>query len=690
MNAAAPVYFSTLERQIDHLPANKHGEVRADQARAWLVARAREGKCNQAELIDTGLDDCLALAGDAPVSRESLRHFLQANGVQVSEQVIGPDPALIEALQQLDTKLRATGHCANYNSAVRRLDLHVWSNNHCGNLVDHNKLPDEISALFLQMREMTRNLTRSYERYTLPGGEEYRELLLLLPAHGKKPSPWFLSDSEGAIHSANNHPINAALTPTTQNAATEPQDAFHSQHWQHPNVLAHARVDIRTAEDGTRTLFVEEIQSDWHQAGRNFGYHQPDTQALTVADKLKVLDAPFKTSDAWTSLVLKRLLRYAVDSQCGAIAWTHGGQQVDRFRSSTSEVSWQPVTDGFVNLSLTFENGRTQTYETFPVLALKDKLSKQVAEHVAARATEPGHVFPADLKDNCEGLRHYYDELIPRTLNRLCTRYGVLERADTVAVDGLGEQPGLRLSPALKVKVSAPQPLYRLLPAPPAKAIDRDVLMQTVQQIQSRWFNAPRIHVLESAADAQFAMHTQAQGAVYRNEVYLVRTNLGGVDDVRNTLLHEVEGHIGLLGVLGPRIRPVLEQIYHTNPTVRAAADAWLARDHSQDVARATEEVLAEMTAVDRQSLSGWSVLVSTLRGFVHQTFPGALDWTENDVHHLLDRCRRHVMEAPEALYGPHMTLVYAADHQPARLAALISDWNPGALEPETPLAQRR
>lgn len=45
-----------------------------------------------------------------------------------------------------------------------------------------------------------------------------------------------------------------------------------NDHWQDKTTIAHARYDTRWTPDGKKILFVEEIQSDWHQAGRDFGY----------------------------------------------------------------------------------------------------------------------------------------------------------------------------------------------------------------------------------------------------------------------------------------------------------------------------------------------------------------------------------------------------------------------------------
>lgn len=45
------------------------------------------------------------------------------------------------------------------------------------------------------------------------------------------------------------------------------------------NVLAHARVDDRTIGED-RTLYIDEIQSDWHNEGSKTGYLSDDEEAL--------------------------------------------------------------------------------------------------------------------------------------------------------------------------------------------------------------------------------------------------------------------------------------------------------------------------------------------------------------------------------------------------------------------------
>jgi len=56
----------------------------------------------------------------------------------------------------------------------------------------------------------------------------------------------------------------------------EPEEPFSiEEHWGPiENVIAHVRFDDRVDEHGDDVLFLEEIQSDWHQQGRDAGYKQ--------------------------------------------------------------------------------------------------------------------------------------------------------------------------------------------------------------------------------------------------------------------------------------------------------------------------------------------------------------------------------------------------------------------------------
>jgi hypothetical protein len=161
------------------------------------------------------------------------------------------------------------------------------------------------------------------------------------------------------------------------------------------NFFAHARVSDRIDLNGKRTLFIEELQSDWHQQGREYGYQDKETrsriEALTQeinaltkerdalldrwadlvqsgaheeaestdrarralndriaeliqqqrAEEMRVPDAPFKQTEAWATLAMKRMLRLAVEQRYDAVAWTPGSVHVERY--GTDSIGWQKL-----------------------------------------------------------------------------------------------------------------------------------------------------------------------------------------------------------------------------------------------------------------------------------------------------------------------------------------------------------
>lgn len=95
-----------------------------------------------------------------------------------------------------------------------------------------------------------------YAQYQLPGGENYRELLLTLPQDSR------LKELDDKLQ---------AGQPMTEAERAErisrEKTAYRSSHWEEPNILAHVRMNDRTI-NGKRTLMIEEVQSDFGQEYR--------------------------------------------------------------------------------------------------------------------------------------------------------------------------------------------------------------------------------------------------------------------------------------------------------------------------------------------------------------------------------------------------------------------------------------
>ncbi len=128
---------------------------------------------------------------------------------------------------------------------------------------------------------------RPSDRYgylALAGGEDYREWLLTLP---------------------------------------EFPDSHFTPHFTERNLLLHFRTTRRVdPHDGERMLFIEEIQSDWHQCARTARGRNPWDRPPPRA--------PFARE--WLSLALKLILIHAVDSGIGRIAWAPASILARRFR----------------------------------------------------------------------------------------------------------------------------------------------------------------------------------------------------------------------------------------------------------------------------------------------------------------------------------------------------------------------
>ena len=142
---------------------------------------------------------------------------------------------------------------------------------------------------------------------TLPGGDDYQELLMTLPdkqASSAKVQTLRASikaaDDRGPEFIAAHREKYDKLRQDLATAEATPK-AYMGGHYDEPNVLAHARYNTRNV-DGDKTLFIEEIQSDWHQAGRKKGYNTPERQAELGAlrsQRKEILDSRDSNKPKW-------------------------------------------------------------------------------------------------------------------------------------------------------------------------------------------------------------------------------------------------------------------------------------------------------------------------------------------------------------------------------------------------------
>jgi hypothetical protein len=285
-----------------------------------------------------------------------------------------------------------------------------------------------------------------YGGYTLPGGSNYREVLLTLPSKVSDAemakADRAVTDGQAAwrdasdLHGAAAEPAHQArrewmgLVQHRDKLIQKRGQNFRSNHWDQPNILAHIRVKDRTDAEGKRVLFVEEIQSDWAQKGKKLGFegapkvgdrvrfqsgndwnteyvheardngdlvvspHQ-DPEAgrrhVIEASRAQVLGAarppmaPFVgKTDAWVALAIKRIVKMAVDEGYDRVAFVNGQQSADRYalEKHVKAVAVYRDGEGF-KVSATDING-----STLPVRSVKDaaELEDVIGKDLASKA----------------------------------------------------------------------------------------------------------------------------------------------------------------------------------------------------------------------------------------------------------------------------------------------------------------
>jgi hypothetical protein len=214
-------------------------------------------------------------------------------------------------------------------------------------------------------------------------------------------------------------------------------------------------------------LLIEEVQSDWHQAGRDKGYgskyedrlrayyETPDGEQVdigfgkteeelnrmveasgwkTMPVQIKtekksvkvgegVPDAPFK--DTWYQLALKRAIQHAAENGYDRIGLTTGSQQASRFDLSkqVERIISTKDGDGF-RIFARDTNGKNHDMGVFTKDGLSDVVGKDLAKKIASQGKDTEVFEGVDLKVGGEGMKKYYDEIYPKFLDKYGKKWG--------------------------------------------------------------------------------------------------------------------------------------------------------------------------------------------------------------------------------------------------------------------------
>jgi hypothetical protein len=524
---AAPLWYSDLARAVSGI---KQDSMPAPQ---WKVYIAGRPGVKQDEIQWTGINDWLDLQ-QGKVTKQQILGYLDQNGVKVEETELGSSEDQAKAtdtFDRLNVELDSLGYSLQMAPDVhtgedvidgvrsrQTNEMYAFEQGEGFYNSQDIPLPPRVQAIGRELAALEDRLPTDetggtqYSSYTLPGGKNYRELLLTLPDKKAEAQAAYSKRFQEikAKHNVEEGPRLVQAWTAAESAelnelakAADQGEQFKSGHFDQPNILAHVRFNERTDAEGKKVLFIEEIQSDWAQKGKREGFKQ---QVRSVGDKASytmredehqyhVTDptggrtvsigkgtvgneqeardyagryfasqakdeggseyakppaAPFVgKTEAWVALALKRMIRYAAENGFDRVAWTTGEQQAERYdlskHVSLMSTMKQPQQGGYLvylqgadgyplfrNRDGWSENGQ----KTMTAKEIEDTLGKDVAKKategadaIAGRVTsDPSkHWFDLrekDLKVGGEGMRAFYDKIVPNVANDVLKKVG--------------------------------------------------------------------------------------------------------------------------------------------------------------------------------------------------------------------------------------------------------------------------
>lgn len=408
-------FFSELEQVLQ---SKLSGKGTAKSYKEQIEGFERKGDFRKAEIEWVGLYEWLE-EQSGKLNREEVVGFVRDNNVQMEEVVKGDDfmdmkdpwLSLRDFLKEYDVDVRVDGDgtmlfTEGDNAIDREYDEVV-------ELIDEEGGSDAVAEFdtlvnaYESVSKEEGQTKFNAQDLVLPGGMDYKEMLITLPDNVKEKEEevnrrynalsdkvrertgvWNLYNarSEGVLTTEEEAEL-SAIDRLAKSRGNARADQFRGSHWEEPNVLAHVRFNTREGN----MLFLEEIQSDWHQQGRKSGYktapdYQPheykaseielteaETQwvttdihgtertvgkgVATTRDSAKeyfaryltnldkeiarneqtinrdmVPDAPFKTT--WHELVIKRMIRHAAENGFQKVGWAPGEVHNERYKLS--------------------------------------------------------------------------------------------------------------------------------------------------------------------------------------------------------------------------------------------------------------------------------------------------------------------------------------------------------------------
>ena len=514
-------FYSATEKAALNLPR------KSGTGDAFISDLLKQPDVSPARLDEMGITD--ALKGRKDVTRDEVQALVAESKIPLEESIKGA-PSKAAVLNQTSNDIREILEAGQVFDDDAASFLKRWKEAKLSGRTD----PQSEASLEEYLRNAGDNRTvsevmeaseplttegvakfgpESHPDYNTPGGENYREIRIKLPTKT-------LSEEEARV--VLGAKPDAKLTEADiAFASRKGADEFMhtSHHGNEANVLTHLRVADHVDAEGKSGLLVDELQSDWHQQGREKGYgdklrfgysiveQEPGffylqkegmNMPMAYGTKERIMDrahyynafekgipdAPFKEN--WYQLGLKRAIKEAADTGKDRLYLTTGETQNKRYDLSKQIDTLYSGNnnDGTWTISAVKDGKTILTEDKVP----QDKLGDLVGKDIAKKIIDSGQgdkFSGLDLEVGGEGMKQYYDKTYLNWLKKYAKEHG--------ATVGETKLPGA----AKKVGDLSTKERHDLLDNPEfKKTVERNV-----EEASLKNSNRPTMEVLSEAWD---------------------------------------------------------------------------------------------------------------------------------------------------------------------------------------------
>ena len=504
--------------------------------------------------------------------------------------------------------------------------------------------------------------------------------------------------------------------------------------------VAWIRFGETTDADGKKVLVIDEIQSKRHQDAREKGYKPQGQDWYKDRDELEkyrqelyqkynvsqltdlvgnltpeetaryddlvarynesspnkdgIPDAPFEKN--WHELAMKRMLRYAAENGYDKIAWTKGEQQAERYGLGNKLDTVETYTinendkkekvvllrgpETSIRLIVDYEGTIIQSNAKEYInegTHLDTVVGKELALKIMQTGEDPATFKGEDLFVGGEGMKGFYDQMLPRFMDKYGKPWGV--KTQDITLPNIGDS-GLSMhsvdvTPQMKESVMEGQPMFR--------ESKREQQREAYARRQWR-----RAHEVADDAIRKLGLEGRVKvmdfpiGLTGRKakskgwydpktgKIVIVMNNHRSPEDVLKTILHEGVAHYGLRELFGKHFDDFLDNVYNGASTeikesIAAKMEELQGRSNganrsAEELRRvATEEYLAELAeSTDFENaenkpwarhwfnqIKGWFLDMLGKLGLKGGFADGSVVLTDNELRYILWRSYKNLAE---------------------------------------------